>query len=91
MQHLIRGDVIENEAHGLRGVQAGWHRNQLVLRDADEFRVCTADRECGNDLTRADSRNGVAEPIHHADKIPTWRKGQLRRLRMNTLTHHHIG
>ena len=32
MQHLIRRDVVQNEADGTDGVQPGRHRNQLALR-----------------------------------------------------------
>src|SRR5262245_35116233 len=50
MQHLIRCDVVQHEADSLGGVQPRWHRNQFTLRQANEFRVRTADRQRSNDL-----------------------------------------
>ena len=38
MQHLVRRDVVQNDADSLGGVQPVWHRNQFTLRQADELR-----------------------------------------------------
>src|SRR6266508_3229706 len=91
MHHLVRRDVVQHEADSLGGVQPGWHRNQLTLRQADELRVSTADRQRGNYLAWFDSRDTVAEPIHHANQIPPWREGQPGRLGMNALAHQQVG
>jgi hypothetical protein len=58
------------KADRLGGVQPGWRRNQVTLRQADELGVRAADRQRGDDLARFDSRDTVAEPIHHANQIP---------------------
>jgi hypothetical protein len=87
MQHLVRSDVIQNEADSLCGVQPGWHRNQFTLRQADELRVSTADRQRGNYLAWFDSRDSVAEPIHHSNKIPSRCEGHPGCLGMNALAH----
>jgi hypothetical protein len=79
MQHLVRRDVVQNEADSLGGVQPRWHRNQFTLRQADELRVRTADRQRSNYLAWFDSRDTVAKPIHHANQIPTRREGQRGR------------
>ena len=50
MQHLVRRDVVQHETDSLGGVQSGWHRNQFTLRQADELRVSTVDRQRGNRL-----------------------------------------
>jgi hypothetical protein len=63
MRHLVRRDVVQHEADSLGGVQPGWHRNQFTLRQADELRVRTADRQRGNYLAWFDSRGTGAEPI----------------------------
>ena len=55
MQHLVRRDVVQDEADSLGGVQPRWHRNQFTLRQADELRVRTADRQRGNYLAWFDS------------------------------------
>jgi hypothetical protein len=91
MQHLVRRDVVQHEADSLGGVQPGWHRNQLTLWQADELGVSTGDRQRGDYLAWFDSRDTVAESIHHANKIPPRRKGQRRRLGMNTFAHQQVG
>lgn len=50
VQHLIRGNVVENEADGLRGVQTCGDWYQFPLRQADEFCVGSADRHRCYDL-----------------------------------------
>jgi hypothetical protein len=61
------------------------------LRQADELRVRAADRQRGNYLAWFDSRNTVAEPIHHTDQIPPWRERQPGRLGMKARAHHQVG
>ena len=63
MHHLVRSDVIENEADSRGGVQPGRHRDQFTLRQADELRVRAADRQRANYLAWFDSEDTVAEPI----------------------------
>src|SRR5574342_138678 len=75
MQHLIRRGVVQNEADGLGGVQPGWHRNQLALRQADELRVRAVYGHRGNYLARFDSGDTVAQPIYLAYQIPPRRVG----------------
>src|SRR6266508_345681 len=91
MQHLVRRDVLQHEAHSLPGVQPGWHRNQFTLRQADELRVSTVDRQRGNDLAWFDSRGTVTEPLHHANQIPSRREGNRGRFGMNALARHYVG
>ena len=91
MQHLVRRDVVQHEADSLGGVQPGWHRNQLTLRQADELRVRAVDRHRGNYLAWFDSRDTGAEPIHHANQIPPRREGHRGRLGMNALARHDVG
>src|SRR5438128_2229159 len=55
LQHLVRRDVVQHETDSLGGVQPSWHRNQLPVRQADELRVSTVDRQRGNYLARFDS------------------------------------
>ena len=59
MHHLVRRDVVQNEADSLCSVQPGWHRNQFTLRQPDELRVRAADRQRGNYLAWFDSRDTV--------------------------------
>jgi hypothetical protein len=47
----------------------------VTLRQADELRVSAVDRQRGNYLAWFDSRDTVAEPIHHANQIPPRREG----------------
>ena len=70
MHHLVRCDVIQHEADSLGGVQPRGHRNEFTLGQADELCVCTAYRQRGNYLAWLDSRDTLAEPIHHANQIP---------------------
>jgi hypothetical protein len=87
MQHLVRGDVVQDEADSLGGVQPRWNRNQFTLRQADELRVRSGDRQGGNYLAWLDSRDTVAEPIYHGNKIPPRRERQRRCFGMNSLAH----
>src|SRR6185369_15594884 len=66
-------------------------RNQLALRQADELRVSTVDRQRGNYLAWFDSRDTVAEPIHRANQIPPRREGHRGRFWMNALARHYVG
>src|SRR5262249_49478832 len=91
MQHLVCGDVVQHQADSLCGVQSGWHRNQFVLRQADELSVGTAYWQRGHDLAWFDSRDTVATLVHHANQIPSGGEGERRRLGMNALAHHEVG
>jgi hypothetical protein len=91
MQHLVSRDVVQHETDSLGGVQPGWHRNQFTLREADELRVSTVDRQRGNYLAWFDSSDTVAEPIHHANQIPPRREGHWGRFGMNALARHYVG
>ena len=80
MHHLVRRDVVQPKADSLGGIQPGWHRDQFTLRQADELRVGTVDRQRGNYPAWFDSRDTVAEPIHHANQIPPrreWHRGRF--------------
>src|SRR5437764_8687765 len=88
MQHLVRSDVVQDEADSLGGIQSGWHQNQFTLRQADKLRVRTAYWQRGNYLAWSDSGDTGAEPIHDANQIPPRRQGQPGRLGMNALAHH---
>jgi hypothetical protein len=61
------------------------------LRQADELRVRTADRQRSHHLAWFHSRRTLAELIHHANQIPPWREGQPGRFGMNALAHHQVG
>jgi hypothetical protein len=91
MQHLVRRDVVQDEADSLGGVQPRRHRNQFTLRQADELRVRTIDRQRANYLAWFDSGDTGAEPIHPANQIPPWREGQPGRLGMDALAHQQVG
>jgi len=90
MQHLVCRDVVQNEAHSLGGVQAGWYGDQFTMGQADEFCVRTGDRQGGHDLTWFESRDAVAKPIHHAHQIPARRERHGGRFGVNALAHHQI-
>src|SRR6516225_10937728 len=91
MQHLVRRDVIQDEAHSLGSVQPRWYRNEFTLGQTDELRVCTAYRQRGNYLAWLDSRDTLAEAIHHANQIPPRRERQRGLLGMNALAHQQVG
>src|SRR5262245_851719 len=91
MQHLIRRDVIQNDADGLGGVQTEWHRDQFALRQADELRVRAVYGHRGNDLARFESGDTVAEPLYLANKVPPRRIGKRGCFGMNALARHYVG
>jgi hypothetical protein len=91
MQHLVGGDVVEDEADGLPRVQARGHRHQVALRQADELGVGAVDRQRGDELPRLEARDPRAELIHHADQVPARREGHPRGLGVDPLAHHHVG
>ena len=66
MQHLVRRDIVQREARSLGGVHPERHWNQFLLRQADELRVCTMDRQRRNGLAPFDSGNALTQPVHHA-------------------------
>lgn len=49
--YLIRRHVVQNDADGLGRIEPGWHRDQLALRQADELRLGTVDRQRGEYLS----------------------------------------
>jgi hypothetical protein len=65
MQHLVRRDIVQHKADRLGGVQPGWHQHQFPWRQADVLRVRAGDRQRSHDLAGFESRDTVAEPIHH--------------------------
>jgi hypothetical protein len=91
VQHLVHRHVVQHEARGLDGIDAGRHRYEFGLRQADELRVRAADRKRGNALSRLDTEYAVRQPIDVANQFPAGCEGQGRRLRMNTLAHHQVG
>jgi hypothetical protein len=68
MQHLVRRNAVQDETDRLAGVQSGRHGNQLPLRQADKLHVLAADRQRGNHLSRFDSGDAIADPVHHAGR-----------------------
>ena len=91
MQHLIRGDVVQNEGDGLGGVQPRWHRNEHALRQADELRVCAVYGHRRNDLARLQPRATVAEAIDLAHQIPPRRVGHRGGFGVDALARHDVG
>jgi hypothetical protein len=90
MQHLVRGDVVEDQADRLGGIDAGRHRNQIPLRQADVLRVRAEDRQRGDELAWLDFANAAADSVDDADNIPARREGYARRLGMDAFAHHHV-
>lgn len=84
MQHLVRGDVVKDEADSLGGIELGRHRYQFVLRQADEFRVRSVNRQRRDRLARFHTSDTVTESIHETDEIPPRRVGHLRRFGVDT-------
>src|SRR5262245_25409369 len=91
MQHLIRRDVVQNDADGLGSVQTGWRWNQFALRQADELRVRAVYGHRGNDLARFESGDTVAEPLYLANQVPPRRIGHRGRFGVNALARHYVG
>jgi hypothetical protein len=91
MQHLVRGNVVQDEAHGVGGVQPGRYGDDVAFRQADELRVRSADRHGGNGLVELDSGDTGAEPVHHSDEVPTRGKWHARRFGMDALARHDVG
>jgi hypothetical protein len=65
----------EHDLAGYASLPEQLLRNQFTLRQADELRVSTVNRQRGNYLACFDSSDTIAEPIHHANQIPPRRKG----------------
>src|SRR5215472_10979911 len=90
MQHLVCGDIVQYHAHSFGGIQAGWHWHEFMLWQANELRIRAGDRQGANNLTWFNRGNTFASPIHHANEVPTWRKGDPWGFRMNTLARHQV-
>src|SRR4029078_1638901 len=90
VQHLVRGDIVQNEADSLCVVQPAWHWDQFMLGQADKLCIRTKNRQRGNDLAWFDSGDNVTEPIYHANQIPSRREGQAGSLGMNAFAHHEV-
>src|SRR5215813_14606158 len=91
MQHLVGGDVVQDEADGLCGIETGGYPDELARRQADELRIRAVDWHRGNGLSLFDSAHAITEAIHDADEIPPRREGHARRLGMNAFARHEIG
>ena len=65
--------------------------NPFTSRQTDKLRVAGADSHGSNDLAWFHSGDTGAEPIHDANKIPSWPKGRRGRLGTNALAHQQAG
>lgn len=90
MHHLVRRDVVQYEADGFGGVQAGGHRDHFTLRQADELCVRTFDGHSGDNLSWFESRDAGAELVHHADQVPSGREGHWGCFGVHALPRHNV-
>jgi hypothetical protein len=60
------GSFAQHQADRLGRVEAGGHRDQLALRQADELRVRSVNRHRGHRLPRLESGNSLSDVIYIA-------------------------
>src|SRR6185369_13850193 len=90
MQHLVCGDVVQDDRDGFCWVQTWGHWNELALRQANVLCVTAADRHGCNRLAQGETGDVFADLIHYADQVPTGRIGHARCFRMNALASEHV-
>src|SRR5262252_707964 len=73
MQHLVCGDVVQDERDRFGRVQTSRNGNELSVWQAQVLCVTAADRHGCNRLAWFQTRNTFPDLIHNADQIPSGR------------------
>ena len=90
IQHLVCGDVIQDDRDGFCRVQTCGYWNELVLRQANVLCVTAANRHGRNRLAGFETGDAFADLIHNADQVPTGRIGHAWSLRMDALARQYV-
>ena len=90
MHHLVRGDIVKDNANRFGGVHSGRHHAQFVLRQADVLGVCADYRQGCHHLAAFRSGRAWTQLIHYSHNIPAGRKRRTVFLRMDPLAHEQV-
>ena len=85
MQHLIRGDVIQNNGDGFPRVESRRYGDEFALGHTHILRVAPVDGHRGDCLAQFEVRHTFAHQIDGTDKIPPRRVRHAGRFRMDAL------
>src|SRR5271157_1495746 len=91
VQHLVSGNVIENQADGLAGIEIVRHSNEMRGRNNRVPAVATDHGECRNSLASGEAADAVAERVDLAHDVITRSKGKRGRAGIKPVPHHDVG
>src|SRR5271154_1615938 len=91
MQHLIRGDPIQDEDDSSLFVHCIGHGYQVLFRKVDQFRLSLILRKTRNAVTNSELCRARAIQPHVADDTITGSQGRLLLKRIGAATHADVG
>src|ERR1700689_770658 len=91
MQHLIRGNPIQDEDDSSLFVHCIGHGYQKLFREIDQFRLSLILRKTRNAVTNSELCGVRAIQPHVADDTITGSQGRLLLKRISTATHADVG
>ncbi len=91
MNHLVGGDVIQDEADGLCGVQVIRHGNEMRSGDEQVAAVASNHNEGGDTLAGREAGDAITQSVNVAHDViaGSERKGQLNRI--EAMAHEDVG
>ena len=90
MQHLVCGDVVQDERDSFGRIQTCRHWNELAMWQTNILCIAAADRHGSNSLAQFETGDAFSDLIHSADQVPTGRIGYTRCFRMDSLARQYV-
>src|SRR5581483_1744544 len=91
MEHLVRRDVVQDQADSPGGLQASRYRDQFTFRQADKLGIYSVNRQGSDCPPRQASSYTLPQALRDANQIPTRSEGDRGCFGVNTLTRHYVG
>lgn len=91
VEHLVCGDVVQEEADRLGRVQIVGDADQLLALHTDVLGVGTADGHRPDELADSEPFDPVSQGVDAADKVPAGGVRHTRGFRMDSFARHDIG
>src|SRR6516225_1952378 len=90
MEHLVSGDVVENQADRLSRIQICWNGYEVSNRNDGVLRVATYHDEGGDALPDREALHTRTEGVDFAHDVVAGRKRKPRYFRVETMAHQYV-
>lgn len=91
VEHLVGGDVVEDEADGFGGVELLGNGDEMRCGNESVLRIAADHGECGDALTESELRDSRTEGVDVADDVVARGEWKWRNFGIEAVAHEYVG